>query len=41
MVKKELGATLRLGLAALTNRFFTIIALCDKQLGSAKKTSHE
>src|SRR5438067_6731768 len=41
MVKKELGATLRLGLAALSNRFFTIIALCVKQLGSAEKTSDE
>lgn len=41
MIRKARGATPRLAAAAVRNRFFTIIALCVKQLGSAEKTSHE
>src|SRR5438045_5059390 len=41
MVKKTFGATLRLASRAAANRFFTIIALWVKQLGSAEKTSDE
>jgi hypothetical protein len=41
MIKKARGATPRLAMIAAGNPFFTIIALCVKQLGSAEKTSHE